>query len=233
MEKNKILALNHKMNMNLNDLANYIKEINIDNYSLVVFPMSIYLPYFLNKKFKIGIQNISSFEEGSYTGEVSAKASKSLGVNYALIGHSERREFLNEDNQDINKKIKMALKYNLKVILCVGEKSKDEDKEELLSNQLEEAFQDVNHFNKVIIAYEPIWAIGTGVVPTNEEIFETTKFIKDKMLKMTKSNIKVIYGGSVNDKNIEELNRIENIDGYLVGGASLDFKKVLDMIKVV
>jgi triosephosphate isomerase (TIM) len=230
MEKNKILALNHKMNLLPNELNTYIDNINIDNKNLIVFPMSIYLPYFINKGFSCGVQNISHYDNGSYTGELSALSSSKLGAEYTIIGHSERRSF--EDDKVINLKILQALKSNLKVILCIGELTNNEGKEKILKDQINNSLENVNIKN-VIIAYEPVWAIGTGLVPTNEEINNSIKFIKDEVKSSFNSDIKVLYGGSVNEKNISAINSIEIVDGYLVGGASLDYNKVLEMIKVV
>lgn len=229
MIKNKILALNHKMNLMPQELKTYINNINIENKNIIVFPMAIYLPYFLNKGFDIGIQNISLFENGSHTGEISAMAAQKLGANYAIVGHSERRDEFIETDEVINKKVKEAVNKGLKVILCVGEKNKDEDKEKTLKVQLKKSLKDIDLNQNIIIAYEPVWAIGSGMIPTKAEIKESIKFIKQE----TGSKLKVLYGGSVNENNIAEINTIKILDGYLVGGASLDYNKVNKMIKVV
>lgn len=230
---NKILALNHKMNLLPKDLSEYINNIDIANKNLIVFPMSIYLPYFINKGFSVGVQNINHNDSGAFTGEIGALHSHLLGADYTLIGHSERRHIMNETSDLVNKKLHQALKSNLKVILCIGELTNDSQKEEVIKKEIDESLKDVLFNENIIIAYEPVWAIGTGLVPTNQEIESSIDFIKKEIENKFSYIPKVLYGGSVNEKNIEEINNISNVDGFLVGGASLDYKKVLKMIKVV
>jgi triosephosphate isomerase len=146
-----------------------------------------------------------------------------MGVRYAIIGHSERREIFDEDDFLINEKLKAAINNNITPILCVGETKKEHEyylTELKLKKELKKRFKRCIDVTKIIIAYEPIWAIGTGVVPTNEDIDKTVKFIKKEVVELSSHKVRVLYGGSVNDENIKELNKIDSIDGYLVGGAS-------------
>lgn len=224
----KILAANFKMNLTLNEINEYIDKIkDIDNKNIVFIPSNIYIPYFLNKKFSVGVQDAYYLDNGAFTGEVSAKQISSLGVNYAIIGHSERRMYFNETNDILNKKILSCESNGLKVIYCIGETKEERESnktKEVLLKQLDEGLKGAS---EVIIAYEPRWAIGTNVTPTNEEIEDIISFIKSKY------NYKVLYGGSTNDKNIASLNTISNVDGFLVGGASLDYDKFKKMIEIV
>ena len=224
----KILAANFKMNLTLNEINEYIDKIkDIDNKNIVLIPSNIYIPYFLNKKFSVGVQDAYYLDNGAFTGEVSAKQISSLGVNYAIIGHSERRMYFNETNDILNKKILSCESNGLKVIYCIGETKEERESnktKEVLLKQLDEGLKGAS---EVIIAYEPRRAIGTNVTPTNEEIEDIISFIKSKY------NYKVLYGGSTNDKNIASLNTISNVDGFLVGGASLDYDKFKKMIEIV
>lgn len=232
------LIFNMKMYMDINDVRNYLTQLPKLPDNVIVCPEMMYIPYFLTKYSNISLQNIYSINEGAYTGEVSAQHAKKLGIDYTVIGHSERRIYFQEDDNMINAKIKTALDNDLKVILCIGEMLEDYEKgntEEKIFSQIMDDLFDNNKFNQdnLIIAYEPVWAIGTGKVPTNEEISKTVKFIKQIILKQFGINIKVMYGGSVNSSNIESLNTIDNIDGFMVGGASTKVDEVNKMIKVV
>ena len=236
--ENKLIIANHKMNMDAKEVSVYLKELGkIDNKNLVICPTSIYIPYFLKKKYKVGIQNTFIHESGSYTGEVSPKQAKSLGVSYTILGHSERRSYLDESDTLINKKLLEALNNDLKVILCIGETLEERNMlktDRILKRQVINALRDVELIDNVIVAYEPIWAIGTGIVPTNKEISSTISYIKTIIDNLYPgNNVKIIYGGSVNDKNIKELNKIKEVDGFLVGGASLNTKTFLKIIEVV
>ena len=236
--ENKLIIANHKMNMDAKEVNNYLKELGkIDNKNVVICPTTIYIPYFLKKKYKVGIQNTFIHENGSYTGEVSPKQAKSLGVSYTILGHSERRTYLDESDTFINKKVLEALKNKLKVILCIGETLEERNMlktDKILKRQIINALRDVDQVNNVIVAYEPVWAIGTGIVPTNKEISSTISYIKTIIDNLyPDNNVKIIYGGSVTEKNIKSLNKIKEVNGFLVGGASLDTKKLLKIIEVV
>ena len=236
--ENKLIIANHKMNMDAKEINNYLKELGkIDNKNVIICPTSIYIPYFLKKKFKVGIQNTFIHDKGSYTGEISPKQAKSLGVSYTILGHSERRIYSDETDTFINKKVLEALNNKLKVILCICETLEEKNMlktDRILKRQVINALRDVEQIDNVIIAYEPVWAIGTGVVPTSSEISSTISYIKTIIDNLyPDNNVKIIYGGSVTEKNIKSLNKIKEVDGFLVGGASLDVKAFLKIIEVV
>lgn len=239
MAKNKIVIANHKMNMLSSDINIYLKkikeQINIEN--VIICPSCIYIPYFLKQNFKVGIQNIFYKSKGAYTGEISPRQAKSMEVDYAIVGHSERRKYFLETNNEINQKIELCLKNNLKVILCIGE-NKEEKYEgktkEVLESELVENLANISNLEDVIIAYEPIWAIGTGRTATAEQANETIGYIRSVIERAygreVAEAVRIQYGGSVNPSNIKELMAQEHIDGALVGGASLDPKSFLSLV---
>lgn len=240
MVSKKIVVGNMKMNLTAQEINQYLKEFEKKEISknVVICPSTIYLPYFVGKKFQVGIQNVAAYEMGAYTGEVAAKQAKSIKVDYAIIGHSERRSYFHESDDIIREKITLALKEKLKVILCIGETEEERDSlktYKVLKKQLKTALQGLDYkevFN-IVIAYEPVWAIGTGRVPSNLEIHDTIAFIKEIVEELTQHKLPVLYGGSVTDTNIKTLNKIENVDGYLVGGASTKVDKFMKIIEVV
>lgn len=236
----KIVAANLKMNMTLEETNKYINEIgNINNKNLIIFPSSLYLPFFVNKGFSCGSQNAYSENKGAFTGEISPMQLKSLGVEYVILGHSERRQILNETNEIINKKVNIALINDLNVILCIGETKEQYEQHNtnnVLKEQITKCLKNISFENtkKIIIAYEPIWSIGTGVIPTNEIIHTTTDYIKEVFKSLYNGlEIRVLYGGSVNDENIESINTIDNLSGVLVGGASMNANKLNKIKEVV
>ena len=182
-----------------------------------------------NSKIEVGAQNChEKLEYGAFTGSVNSKMLKSVGAKYVIIGHSEVRK-AGENNRLINLKIKNSLSSGLKVIFCIGETLKEKRKKltkKVLNQQIASGLKKIKKSKNILIAYEPVWAIGTGIIPKQKELFETIAFIKKKI-----KNLKVLYGGSVNSDNINQLKLIENIDGFLIGGASQDHKKFIDIIK--
>lgn len=218
----KVIIANQKMNMTLDETQEFIRGLLKANFNYVICPSSIYIPYYVNKKIKTGIQNIYIEDFGAYTGEVSASQAKSSKVSYVLIGHSERRRIFNENDNEVNLKVKKALENNLKVILCVGE-NLGEDYKEVLYRQITLGLKDVS--DEVIISYEPVYSIGTGIVPSNEEIIEVIKYIKS----LFSYDVKVLYGGSVNTDTAEKLKEIDALSGYLVGTAAT---KIDEFIKI-
>lgn len=241
---NKYVIANLKMNMDLNDTIQYLKIANkeINSKNVIICPTSIYIPYFLKQNYSVGVQNIYTCDKGAFTGEISPFQASSIGINYAIIGHSERRGYLKETDDFINQKIKAALKNNLKVILCVGETLEEKEMfrtEQVLKRQITYGLKDLTaeELKNVLIAYEPIWSIstsGTGKVPNNKDISDVSIYIKGLINSNFKyADTKILYGGSVNDKNISTLNEIKEIDGVLVGGASCDINKLLKIIEVV
>ena len=183
----------------------------------------------MNSKIDVGAQNCHENDNyGAFTGSVNSMMLKSVGAKFVIIGHSENRQ-IGETNKLINLKIKSALKSGLKVIFCIGETLKEKRKKitkQVLNKQLKFGLNKIKYNKNILIAYEPVWSIGTGLIPKSKELFETINFIKKRM-----KNYKVLYGGSVNPKNISQLKSINNIDGYLIGGASQSPKKFIDIIK--
>lgn len=234
----KYIVLNHKMNLEYNAIKKYLEkltQLDIKNNKLIVCPSDIYLTNFIDKKFIVGSQNASSNKDGAYTGEVSASQLRSLGVSYSLVGHSERRKYFKEDNQDINKKIRLLLLNKVKPILCVGESLNEKNSsstKEVIFRQLQGAIEklNANDIENLIIAYEPVWAIGSGKIPTNEEIETIIFYIKDLIYKNFKVKVRVLYGGSVNEKNIDKIKQVKGIDGYLLGGISLKLDQLQELI---
>lgn len=236
----KYLIGNLKMNFTLKDYKGYLNDLKriVKDSSNIV---GICVPYpYLNicqkqtKKLLLGAQNCHFKESGAYTGEVSVNMLADFGVKTCIIGHSERRAYYNEKNEDINKKIQALLNSNIKPILCIGETLEEKQSgktKRVLKNQLEKALKDVKNINNIIFAYEPVWAIGTGLTPTIKEIKQTTKYIKDVIFKITAcENVVLLYGGSLNDKNYNEILTVPNVDGGLIGGACLDLKKFKKII---
>lgn len=236
--ENKIVVGNMKMNLTLDEVKEYI--ISLDNYKdCIICPSYIYIPYFIDAGYKVGTQDISEYGIGSYTGEVSVNQILSMGVNYTIVGHSERRENFNESDELVNKKLRMAISNNVKTILCIGETNEERvmgNTKEKIEKQLTLDLQNIeeDYYDNIIIAYEPIWAIGTGKIPSNEDIKEIVSFIKNIIYNKYGFTPIVLYGGSTNEKNILELNKIDIVDGFLVGGACLDpdkFKKIIETIR--
>ena len=241
MDKNKIVIGNLKMNLNCSEAKTYVNEIadKIHSDHVIICPSTLYLPYFMDHSFKVGIQNVAPYENGAYTGEVSALQASSMGVIMTLVGHSERRMMFHETDEEIANKVKEAMKHSLKVVLCIGETKEEKDMlktSSVLKRQLVSVLRGLEKemYPHIMIAYEPVWAIGTGVIPSNHEIEKTLSYIKEIVLSFEKDcKVPVLYGGSINDKNIETLVTIPNVDGFLVGGASLKIEKFLRIIKVV
>tara|TARA_B100000029_G_scaffold429822_1_gene440413 strand:+ start:76 stop:828 length:753 start_codon:yes stop_codon:yes gene_type:complete len=188
-----------------------------------------------NTKLRVGAQNChQSISEGPFTGFVNSKMIKNLGCSYIIIGHSENRA-TGETDTLINKKIKSCLKNKLNVIFCIGEKINEKRKKKtknILINQIKKGLKNIKTKNNIIIAYEPVWAIGSGIVPTNKELSNNISFIKNFLKNKIKfKNPKILYGGSVSPNNIKILSEINQIDGFLIGGASQKANKFIDIIK--
>lgn len=232
----KIIAANFKMNLTKKEIDNYLKEIDNKKINNVIFfPSNIYIPYF--SKYNIGSQDISFKELGSITGDTSIKQYLDFNIKYVLIGHSERRKYFN-DSKYISDKVNLALKNNIIPIICVGETEEEYNNnltKKVLKDELDEALENnitlLN--NKIIIAYEPIFSIGTNKVLDIKEIENIVSYIKSYLKNTYLLDIKVLYGGSVNLNNIGNLEKISNLDGYLIGNASLDAKSFLDLISKI
>ena len=218
----------------IHKVAKFLKNFKKNNSLKIIYcpPNTLIRP--MTKKLKdthidVGAQNCHEHDKfGAFTGSVNSIMLKNVGAKYVIIGHSENRQ-AGESDKLINLKIKSAIKSGLKVIFCIGETLQQKRKKitkQVLNKQIRFGLNKIKIKNNIILAYEPVWSIGTGVIPKKNELFETINFIKKKINKC-----KVLYGGSVNPKNINDLKSIVNIDGYLIGGASQDPKKFIDIIK--
>lgn len=237
--RKKVVAGNWKMNMDLNEAKNLVNILlpkikdnkEVEKVFAVPFTnISLVADMVKDTDIKVAAENFYFEDKGAYTGEISANMLKSCGATMVILGHSERRTIFKEDDEMINKKVLKALSENLIPILCVGESLEEREKNitiEKIKSQIEADFKNVsvNDASKVIIAYEPIWAIGTGKTATSDQAEEVCAAIRHMIKNLYNDNvandIRILYGGSVNSKNAKELFMKENIDGGLVGGASL------------
>ena len=215
------------------------KNKNAKKLKIIYCPPFTLLDAFVRKlkktKIKTGAQNCSfQSNYGPPTGSINAMMIKSLKCEYVILGHSEKRS-KGENDKIINKKIFSALKNNLKVIFCIGETSTQKRKKltkKVLYNQLNNGLKNIKNKKNIIIAYEPVWSIGSGLIPKIEDLINTTEIIKIFLTnKMKFKNPKVLYGGSVNQKNISLLRKVTNLDGFLIGGSSQNSNKFIDIIK--
>ena len=180
---------------------------------------------------EVGAQNCHESENyGAFTGQINSNMLKNVGAKYIILGHSENRQN-GEDDKLINLKIKSAIKAGLKIIFCIGEtlrEKKSKKTNQILSRQITNGLKSIKNKSNIIIAYEPIWSIGTGLIPNTKDLINSISFIKSKF---TQKSPKIMYGGSVNSNNISQLKNISIIDGFLIGGASQEAKKFIDIIK--
>ena len=240
--RQKVIAGNWKMNMHPGEAIEFITNLtplvkDTKNEIILCVP---YIDLFYSiltaqgTNIKIGAQNMHYEESGAYTGEISGKMLKAINVEYVIIGHSERRKYFNETDDIVNKKVKSAFKYGLKPIVCVGEtlEQKEEGKAEaVIEKQVVDVLEGLTNeqVENLIIAYEPIWAIGTGKAATSEDANNGAKQIRNEIAKTygqeTASKVIILYGGSVNETNAKELFEMSDIDGGLVGKASLNPEK--------
>ena len=246
--RRKVIAGNWKMNMLPNEAMNFIQELEqkvkgTENEVVLCVPYTDIFYCVMNAQetnIKIGAQNMHWEEKGAYTGEVSAEMLKSVGVEYVIIGHSERRQYFAETDETVNKKIKSAFANELKPIVCVGEKLEERENgktEEKITTQPRLALEGLTNeqVKNTIIAYEPIWAIGTGKTATSEDANNSIKSIRAEIRRIygeeVAEEVIIQYGGSVKSTNAKELFTTSDIDGGLVGGASLkpeEFSKIVN-----
>ena len=236
----KLVAANWKMNPNSQKEAEEIfsalgeQVLKLKETEVVIFPPYLYLPVLKNFSLPIslGAQNVFFEEKGAFTGEISAPMLKSFGAEYVIIGHSERRKYFGETNETINKKIKKSLAVGLKVILCVGETAEEREKKEkdfVLEKQLTVGLDGIESLDNVDIAYEPVWAIGTGNNCGVEETEESIDFVSN----FVNPDTRILYGGSVKSENSGDYIKKAGADGLLVGGASLNPEEFIKIIKSV
>ena len=246
--RKKVIAGNWKMNMLPDETINFIKEFtplvrDTENEVILCVPYTDLFYALLNAQdtnIKIGAQNMHFEESGAYTGEVSGKMLKSIGVEYVIIGHSERRQYFAETDETVNKKLKAAFTYGLKPIVCVGETLEEREQGktiDVITRQTKLALEGLTNeqVKNTIIAYEPIWAIGTGKTATADDANDSVKKIREEVAKIYGNDVAecviIQYGGSVKSSNARELFTKSDIDGGLVGGASLkpeEFSKIVN-----
>ena len=249
--RKKVIAGNWKMNMLPNEAISMITELaplvkDTENEVILCVPYTDLFYALLTVQgtnIKIGAQNMHFEEKGAFTGEVSGKMLKSIGVEYVIIGHSERRQYFGETDETVNKKIKAAFANELKPIVCVGEtlgQREAGNAYDVITSQTQKALDGLNdeQVANTIIAYEPIWAIGTGKTATNEDANDAIKKIREKICQIYGQNIServiIQYGGSMKPNNAKELLEMSDIDGGLIGGASLkadDFASIVNYKK--
>ena len=218
----------------LNKVVKFSKNFKKKKFFRIIYcpPNTLLYPFIQklkNTNIQIGAQNCHESQNfGPFTGSINSMMIKNVGAQYVILGHSENRNS-GETDKLINLKIKSAINSKLKVIFCIGETLRDRKKKitnRILKRQIKLGLDKIKNKKNIIIAYEPVWSIGTGLVANNRDLSKSVALIK-KMIK----NVKVLYGGSVNTKNIKELKFIKNIDGFLIGGASQNAKKFIDIIK--
>lgn len=243
-----IIAGNWKMNMTPSEAIKLVEElvplINNAACDVVICPPFVDIPsvaqMLAGTNIGLGAQNMHFEEKGAYTGEVSVGMLKELGVQYVIIGHSERREYFNETDETVNKKVKVALKNSVTPIMCCGETLEHREggiTDAIISAQIRAGLDGISadDVKKTVVAYEPIWAIGTGKTASKEEAQETIAMIRQTIADMVGTEaaeaVRIQYGGSMNPKNVSELMAMPDIDGGLIGGAALkaeDFSKVVN-----
>lgn len=251
--RKKIVAGNWKMNLNFeegvslfSEIVNMVKDEVVGNQEVIVCTPFIHLSTVAKlsenvKNVNIGSQNIHQAESGAYTGEVSASQVKSVGVAYVILGHSERRAYFGESDSLLAEKVNAALKHDLKPIFCIGETKEERESGkffDVIKTQLTDGVFHLSkeEFAKVVIAYEPVWAIGTGLTASSEQAQEVHAFIRETIANhydaATAEATTILYGGSCNPSNAPTLFSQKDIDGGLIGGASLKSRDFLEIVKV-
>lgn len=250
MQRRKIVAGNWKMNLDLEEAAKWLADVDAglrgDRCDVVVFPSFILLPDLIDmyegEQLIFGAQNCSHKESGAYTGEVSAAQLASVGVDFVIVGHSERREYFAETNLVIKDKLQLAIKNELTPVFCCGEplQVRNEGKQqEYVKQQLEETLFGLTGaaMDEIVIAYEPVWAIGTGLNATPAQAQEMHAFIRQQIAgrfgEKAGQQIQILYGGSCKPDNAKELFACPDVDGGLIGGASLNAKDFLAITRAV
>lgn len=226
----------------INDIAEGLREFDNTDVDVIVCPPFPYLELVGDAsedvEFFVGAQNVSKFDNGAFTGEVSAKMLQSMNIDYCIVGHSERRKYFNETNQDVAEKVNKLLEVDINPIVCVGESLEQREAGthfELIRSQVSEGLfhLDCEQIKRTVIAYEPVWAIGTGKTATKEQAQEVHAFIRamlaEKYSDDVAQEVSILYGGSCNAKNARELFAQTDVDGGLIGGASL---KAADFIEI-
>lgn len=245
----KIIIANWKMNLSIKKSLEFIKKIKPSKNKVIIAAPYTFLceikKNLAHKKIKLAAQDVAKFEEGAYTGEVSAKMLKKIGCTYCLVGHSERRVYFGETDKAVNLKIKKLIDYGIKPVLCIGENSAQRNKgltKRIINKQLKAALKDIKDIDEVLIAYEPIWAISTfqkgkikksATITDIEEVHQYIKKVLYDLYKKQAIKVKILYGGSVKPKNSQEILSLSEVDGALVGGASLKYSSFNAIIQSI
>lgn len=241
-----IVAANWKMNMTEKETKKFLKELKetdiADNIRVMIFPPYPYLYIFKEmlryEKIAYGAQDVAKEEQGAYTGEVSAAMLGDMGCPLTLVGHSERRSYYGDTSEIVAKKAKAALEHQITPMICIGETLEEREGhryQEVLKEQLDAVYAGLgSRISGCLIAYEPVWAIGTGVIPTLEQISETHKYIYQVLRSygVAGEEIRILYGGSVNAGNVKEIGAARHVDGFLIGGASLKAESFKHIIRL-
>ena len=241
-----LIAGNWKMNTTLMEAVDLVNEMKkpldrFNNVDKVVCPpfisIAVISEILMDSSIKVGAQNMYFKEKGAFTGEISPAMLIDI-CEYVIIGHSERRQYFNETDETVNKKVRAALEAGLKPIICVGEnldQNKSGETEKIVTNQIRMALDDVDYSPSIVIAYEPIWAIGTGKAATGVQAGKTIGFIRSTLAGLwgneTAASVRILYGGSVTGANITEFMKEPEIDGGLVGGASLKSDEFIEIVR--
>jgi triosephosphate isomerase len=254
MGRKKIVAGNWKMNLTreeslqlVTEISNKIQDFDIQNNRIIVAPVSVNLYSVANQvsndnRIEYASQNMHFAENGAYTGEVSANILKGIGIGITLLGHSERRAYFNEDDNLLKQKVDQALKNSIEIIFCFGEQLEDRKEEnhfKVVENQVKNALfhLDENDWKNIVLAYEPVWAIGTGMTASPEQAQEMHAFIrglvKNKYNSKVADNVSILYGGSVKPTNAKEIFSKPDVDGGLIGGAALKADMFAAIIKAM
>jgi len=240
------IAANWKMNKTVSETVSFVQEFiplvdDVKNVDIVIAPPFTSLcaaaKILAGRSIRLAAQNVFFEEKGAYTGETSPLMLTDAGCSHVIIGHSERRGYFKETDEMLNKKVKAAIKHNLEVIFCIGESLEEREAGktfDILKREIEEGLKDIPA-SGIIVAYEPIWAIGTGKTATTEQAQEAHKYVRERLASLygtsTSEEIRVLYGGSVTQENIDSLMNCADVDGALVGGASLKADSFARIVK--
>jgi triosephosphate isomerase len=247
MTRKKIVAGNWKMNNGLQEteflINELVKETNHSGCEVMIAPSFVSLKnsidYLKDKDIEVVSQNVHQNNDGAYTGEVSAKMLSSIGIKTTIIGHSERREYFNETHEILKNKVDTSLNNSIKIIFCFGEELKNREANNhftIISNQISESLFHLSSsdWDNIILAYEPVWAIGTGETASSDQVQEMHSFIRNFIAQKYSTDlaqkISILYGGSVKPNNAKEIFSMEDVDGGLIGGASLNSKDFFSIV---
>jgi triosephosphate isomerase len=226
---NKMIILNHKMNLEYDQVYEYISEINkidTDN-NIIVCPSNLYLENFMNNcTWGVGAQNVFDKPQGNYTGEISTLQLKSLGVEYCIVGHYERRKYFAENNKKINRKLNACLDSNIMPIVCFGSNGTREQ----IEQDLDEILDNIDHIDFIVFAYEPL---ELKEFPGTSKIEDDINYIYDYLYTKYNSRPNIIYGGGIKKDNIKQVLKIENLSGILIGQVSEDINKIKNILKII